>query len=396
MSKVKLLFDASIFLALNQKSSLRNGVFFVGYNLIKKFAQDERFEITLFLKNNIGKSIIEQDEFLKKFNIINEEFVTGASNNFRKFNNPKFKISDYDAYYNIGIDTQLLDKTNSLKQFYTLHDAIPLMLPELYDDTRKYHFREYYNNLTFNTYCFCVSKSCKNDYLKIFKQLDENKMFIAYNASSQEFTNKKDANALKALQNKYNINESNQNKYIFFLGFVGEKRKNIIFSIKAFLNFINENNVDDLSYYLGGCGNEEIISILETETGDLYKKYKDKIVLLGYIDDEDVNTFYSNSLFFVYPSLYEGFGMPILEAMQAGIPVISSNASSMPEVLGDAGIYFSPIDMRGCIDAMKIMYNDSALRKECIEKGYKQINKFGWDKTYTLISDKIYKTTRGK
>ena len=108
------------------------------------------------------------------------------------------------------------------------------------------------------------------------------------------------------------------------------------------------------------------------------------------MDDNDVNVMYSNSLFFSFISLYEGFGLPLIEAMQSGTPVLTSNVSSIPEVVDDAAICISPLDEAECIKKMFLLYSDNQLRENLISKGIKRAKFFSWDKTYKLISDKIY------
>ncbi|MDZ4227652.1 MAG: glycosyltransferase, partial [Candidatus Levybacteria bacterium] len=84
---------------------------------------------------------------------------------------------------------------------------------------------------------------------------------------------------------------------------------------------------------------------------------------------------------FVLPSLYEGFGLPVLEAMQYGCPVITSNISSLPEAGGDAALYVDPLDVNDIAKKLELMINDNDLRQKLIKKGYEQIKKFSWEKT---------------
>jgi glycosyltransferase involved in cell wall biosynthesis len=99
------------------------------------------------------------------------------------------------------------------------------------------------------------------------------------------------------------------------------------------------------------------------------------------VSDEDLTLFYQNALCFVLPSLYEGFGLPVLEAMQYGCPVITSNVSSLPEAGGDAALYFNPEDISDIAANLRLMITKPQLRKELIKKGYQQVKKFSWEKT---------------
>lgn len=113
-----------------------------------------------------------------------------------------------------------------------------------------------------------------------------------------------------------------------------------------------ENEIDDLFFVLSGDAHDHFAGTIEKEFNGV-GKYADRIIKTGYIDDEDLAALYSNAEFFVYPSLYEGFGLPPLEAMQCGTPVITSNTSSLPEVVGDAGILVDPQSEVELVDAMK-------------------------------------------
>jgi glycosyltransferase involved in cell wall biosynthesis len=130
--------------------------------------------------------------------------------------------------------------------------------------------------------------------------------------------------------------------------------------------------------------------------GELPENYRSKIIRLGYVDDSDVNLLYSNSLFFTFISQYEGFGMPLLEAMQAGTPVIASNNSSLPEVAGDAAITIDYDDEEACISAMEKYYFNEDLRQAYIKKGFEQAKLFSWDKTVDLMINKIKEVIRAQ
>ena len=114
---------------------------------------------------------------------------------------------------------------------------------------------------------------------------------------------------------------------------------------------------------------------------DILNQYDlSKIILTDYIEEKHLAKYYSNALCFIYPSLYEGFGLPVLEAMQSGCPVITSNISSLPEVIGDAGIQINPSDDNEMIAAYEKMYFDENFRNNCIQKGLERAKLFSWEK----------------
>jgi glycosyltransferase involved in cell wall biosynthesis len=122
-----------------------------------------------------------------------------------------------------------------------------------------------------------------------------------------------------------------------------------------------------------GWENEEIVSLIQ--------KLKSDVLYLGYVPDNELGKFYNLASLFVYPSFYEGFGLPPLEAMACGCPVIVSNVASLPEVCGEAVFYVDPNDI-GCItQGMNRVLNDETLRKSLIMKGLERSKLFSWEKS---------------
>ena len=113
------------------------------------------------------------------------------------------------------------------------------------------------------------------------------------------------------------------------------------------------------------------------------------IILTGYIDEEDKIPIYKLAQFFTFPSLYEGFGMPVLEAMASGVPVVTSNVSSLPEVAGDAAILVDPLNEDEIFEAYKKILSDKKLQREMIQKGLEQAKKFEWKESVKVL-EQIY------
>lgn len=112
-------------------------------------------------------------------------------------------------------------------------------------------------------------------------------------------------------------------------------------------------------------------------------KLGDDITFVGYVSEEDLPLFYNSADLFVFPSFYEGFGLPPLEAMACGLPVVASNTSSLPEVIGDAGIMKDPYDVDGFANAMHSVLTNDGLREDMVKKGLKRAKLFSWEKTAT-------------
>lgn len=118
------------------------------------------------------------------------------------------------------------------------------------------------------------------------------------------------------------------------------------------------------------------------------------IIFTDYVDGAGLVRRYSAAKLFVYPSFFEGFGIPPLEAMACGTLVTVADATSLPEVVGDAGIYFDPFNADDIKDAMKKMLYDEKLREECVSKNLEQVKKFAWKKSSDIITECYRKVVR--
>jgi glycosyltransferase involved in cell wall biosynthesis len=426
MKKINMLFNADVLTQKFNKTFFCSGVFFAAYNCLQMLAQNKRFIISLCVTNGEKWALpyFRQDSFfsqfscyalknksIMKFNIavhkqsmktsvgivdkimfimkIIKNYLCIA--NYHLFNtNPKI-LKNIDMFF--FPDPVFLDEIKKhphIKCFGLLHDTMPLNFPEYFPDLQK-SWKFFLNTLDDKTYCFCNSKCTKLDFLKYAPdRLDEHKMFVTYIASAQNFVPLYDSEKLKSILNKYHIANEKHDKYIFSLCTL-EPRKNLFFTVGCFIKFIKKHNIQDLYFYLGGGQSEIFIKKMEEQINTL-TEYRDKIVRLGYVDDEDVNILYSNSLFFTYLSQYEGFGMPPLEAMQAGTPVITSNNSSLPEVVGDAAITIDYNSEEQCIEAFEKLYFNEDIRKEYIAKGIERAKLFSWEKTVDKMTDVIMTT----
>ena len=213
------------------------------------------------------------------------------------------------------------------------------------------------------------SESTKNDLVKFYK-VDDSKISVVYHGTgSQKF--------IKSKVHKVKSDEFN----ILFIGRL-EKRKNIVNLIKAFELFKNQlrrrhSRMSPSQLILSGKKGFGFQEIKKTIQESLYKK---DIILKDYISEKEKDELYKNADLFVLPSFYEGFGLPILEAMSYGVPVVCSNNSSLPEVTGDAGLFFDPNNIQEIAEAINKIFNDDDLRNKMIEKGFENVERFSWEK----------------
>ena len=213
-----------------------------------------------------------------------------------------------------------------------------------------------------------ISKFSKNAIIKEYG-VPEERVVVTYPGLKESFTKTPQAFTMNRIKSKYGISD----KYILFVGTL-QPRKNIVRLIEAF-SLIEPKDTDLVIIGKKGWLYEEILAAP--------KKYGvlERVKFLDYVPDEDLPVFYEHALCFVLPSLYEGFGLPVLEAMRYNCPVIISNTSSLPEVGGDAAVYIKPEDVSDIAEKIKKVVMSEGLRKEMIEKGKKQAAKFSWEKT---------------
>ncbi|MBU0576940.1 glycosyltransferase family 4 protein [Patescibacteria group bacterium] len=222
-----------------------------------------------------------------------------------------------------------------------------------------------------------VSKFTKGQLVEEYG-IDEKKIKVVYEAAASHLKPLDLPKSFEIIQRKYNVPKL----YFLCLSTI-EHRKNIEGIIKAYIEW-QEGNRADVGLVIAGKQYPEIFS-------DVRIKNHPLISMPGFIDEEDKALLYQHALTFLYPSLYEGFGLPILEAMQCGTPVITSDSTSMPEVAGDAAILVNPNDLHELKRAMDELYRDETLRAELIEKGFRQAEKFSWKKAARKLLDLIQK-----
>lgn len=172
-----------------------------------------------------------------------------------------------------------------------------------------------------------------------------------------------------------------------------EPRKNLATAIRAFREFKQSTGDQRTSLVLAGTrgwGTDAIDKALE-EVGE----YRDSIILPGFISDEELPYLYNGSMAFLFPSLAEGFGLPPLEAMASGTPVIASNASCMPEILGDAAMWVDPLDVRGWAEAMRQCADSQELRSDLVGRGIRNAAKYTWESTGRGLAN-VLETVRPK
>lgn len=402
MQEIKVIFDLEVI--GNAYKNNQTGVYRVAYEIFKRFAsrpdlkvlysnfnfnrdKDANSKINRFISEN--QFVITPANYFKR-----SRFIPFRKEKFFKKLYKKFGIFDYKVSYNKEVDTaniyhslfypihESLAKFPDIKKIVTIHDLIPVLFPQYNSNTEL--LENTITSIGNDNFAICVSENTKKDLLEYAPQIDSSKVFVSLLAASPEFFYQcKSDTKFSEVQEKYNIPE----KYFLSLSTL-EPRKNIDHVIRSFVRLISEKKINDLSLVLVGDKGWDFDKIFNEY--DLSKDFQDRIIITGRIPDEDLASIYSHANSFYYMSIYEGFGLPPLEAMQCGTPIVVSDTSSLPEVTGDAGILLDPKDQESLVKTMWKLYSDEVYRNELSEKSLLQAKKFSWEKTVQQHID-IYK-----
>ena len=207
---------------------------------------------------------------------------------------------------------------------------------------------------------FTVSEFSKKE-ISSFYHVNANRFSVVYNAASNEF---------KPVQD----NALNSKRYFMAVSSIKEN-KNFIYILEAFSHF-SVKHTDVYLYVMGDLQSKSFQKI------DISKYTNNKqIKILGRVSDEDLVKYYSNAIAFIFPSLYEGFGIPPLEAQACGCPAICSDASCLPEVFRDSVLYCNPYRVETLVDAMDTILEDNSLRENLVEKGRVNVSRYSWEQS---------------
>jgi len=264
----------------------------------------------------------------------------------------------------------------NLQCFLTVYDLIPIKFPHFFGELAgrmKAGSEQTLGSLRPEDWVLCISEATKRDLCEYRPDLAPERMIVTPLAASRDFYQVTDQAAIQRVKQKYHIPDG---PYLLSLSTL-EPRKNIDHVIRAFVKLVQEQHLPDLSLVLVGAkgwDSARIFSAIDTSGGII-----DRIIVTGYVEDADLPALYSGALAFAYMSFYEGFGLPPLEAMQCGVPVITSNTSSLPEVVGEAGLQLDPCDLDGLCQAIWEIYAHASVREAMACKSLARAQSFSWD-----------------
>jgi glycosyltransferase involved in cell wall biosynthesis len=253
----------------------------------------------------------------------------------------------------------------------TIHDVIPLVLPWAFPPRHRWVLATALARIRKQAERVIVPSMAAAEDVVHLLRVERERISVIPMGCDSRFQPVGEPASVAAVRRRYDLPE----RYILFVGTL-EPRKNVQTLLRAFAQVIAETPQDDLTLVIAGgrgWGSEDYRSTVDV------LRLHDRVRFAGFVEDEHLPELYRGALLFVYPSLYEGFGLPVLEAMACGTPVITSNRASLPEVAGDAALVVDPTRPEALAAAMTSILYDSELRQALRAKGLARAHTFTWD-----------------
>jgi glycosyltransferase involved in cell wall biosynthesis len=297
-----------------------------------------------------------------------------------------FDPKKFDVFHSSFSKLPPVNLTKRTPRVLTVYDLIPVIAPEVVDSRFHSPFREILNSIDIQRdWIAAISEHTKQEFCE-HTGMSPDRVFVAPLAAADYFYPVNDCGAIDTVRRRYRIPEGS-----YFLSLATpQPRKNLTHLIRCFFRLLSAESNLDVNLVLVGSSKQafmldEILSAMKGST-----RFRSRVIFTDYVPDEDLSAIYSGATAFIFPSLYEGFGLPVLEAMQCGTPVIASNTTSVPEVVGDAGIMIDPTDSDQLCQAMLDVLSDASLRERLKREGLKRAKEFSWEKCAAQVVE-VYK-----
>jgi len=329
------------------------------------------------LKRGVGFYSLNLFQALSKINDENDYFLKKKKDQYLQAD--LFHYPYFDPFF---ITLPLWQRTASV---VTIHDLIPLKFPEHYPSGIKGFLKlQVQKKIVRNkTAIITDSENSKKDIIDLLKICKE-KVFSIPLAVGEEFKKLNRDNLKEEIKHKYNLN----NQFIVYVGDLNWN-KNVPGLIKSFAVVSRRMKKIDLVLIGSAFQKKELQELKEVKKLIEKLQIKDRIKILGFLEIEELVKLYNCALFYVQPSFYEGFGLPVLEAMSCGCPVLTSNQASLPEVGSNAVEYFNPFEKEKLENKLFNLLKNRKRLKILSQKGLKRSRSFSWKKT-ALETREIY------
>jgi len=357
------------------------------------------------MARNLIKYLLEIDndnEYILFFNYFKKEYRSSLkfdSVELYKLQIPRRLIKFIWSYCKVPIDSyfpkmdifhslhRLMPPTKKIKTLLNIHDCRFIAHPDLYSTKEVDSYRKQIEiSLKHSDLIITISNFMKKEIQKYFG-IDEEKIRVIYNGFDYKYPDK-----LKSSLQSQHFKFKTSRSYIIFLGPL-DKRKNLNRLLMAYEKAIhNDKSFPDI--LIAGVDKYDFNKYLKINNLDI-NSFENKVIIAGFSTFKDIYLLISNAKALCYPSIYEGFGYPPLEAMACGVPVLTSNTSSIPEIVGDAALKVNPFSIEEICQGLEQIVHDKEFRESLIKMGYNQVRKFPWEKTalsYINAYNYLYKS----
>lgn len=347
---MKIIYDNIAF--SNQKIG---GISVVWFELLKRIVLDKRFSVLFIEYTGSERNVLRKNLKIPKENILHRNIFFPK---IKRYLNPNISSKDkflfHSSYYRTSNNPNAINIT-------TVHD----FTYEYFSNGIKRFIHSWQKNRAIkkSDYIICISENTKKDLLRFVKGIDTKKIRIIYNGVSDEYFSIKDSYS--------NELPFEKNSYVLFVG-ARSGYKNFSFAVDVM-------SQSDLNFVIVGSelSKKELVFLNAKIDPSRYK-------IFTHISNNNLNIIYNNAFCLLYPSKYEGFGIPILEAQKAGCPVIAYNSSSIPEIIGDITLIFNDFTVGTILKLFNLIEN-SDKRKLIINDGIINASRFSWDEMYKNV-----------
>lgn len=289
---------------------------------------------------------------------------------------PRSIAGSVDVYHSMRQPLAGRDRIRARVRIATIHDMVPSLYPDVTEERFVALHEAVLRSIDVeHDWVICTSESTRRDITGVTGMAGERIFVVPLAASPRIFWPEEDESRLESVLSRYHIADR---RYVLSLCTL-EPRKNLTRLVSAFSGLATNPALGDVRLVLVGALGWKPQSLLETIQAVGLRR--ERLVLLGHVPDEDLSALLTGASVFAYPSLYEGFGLPALEAMQCGAPVITSNTSSVPEVVGDAAVCIDPTDESALAQAMTDVLLKSDLAAGLRRRGLERAKAFTWRRT---------------
>lgn len=335
------------------------------YNLIHRLADRVDLDLTLIASSDSPHCLFPGNASL----IYHTPALVMGSGLFSAVFSPLRGLSGFDLIHCPTVTAPFFFRPNA-KVVMTVHDLVPLLFPEWQTRRRVLYFKYILKHrFRFVDRFIAVSHSTKRDLIQLF-HIPENKIDVVHEGVSKQ----------------YKPVKTEREEFILAVSTL-EPRKNFKRIIEAFVSLRKQEKTRDRLVIVGKEG------WLFDDILNVPKEFQDDIIFKGYVAEGELIHLFQTARCFVYPSMYEGFGLPVLEAMACGCPVITGNTSSMPEVAGNAALLVDPYKLEDIEYAICTLTNDPALCASLSAKGIQRASEFSWRRTAHQTLDVYGKET---